>query len=189
MITFADLTEENLKDTPEWDNHPFSCKYCLYWESQARIENSITIDKDKALSLKIDWLIRTKKSFGSCGTIIYLDNKAVGYAQYAPAAFLPNIWSYATGLVNPETVCISCLFIPDKRLRRSGLGTGLLNEIITELKARDRKTVVTIARKDSPDNPSGPMEFYLKNGFFIAHDDPCFPLMTRGLTTNERRKW
>jgi len=26
------LTEENLAEAPEWEAHPRSCKYCLYWE-------------------------------------------------------------------------------------------------------------------------------------------------------------
>lgn len=32
-IEAVNLTEENLKDAPEWESHPFSCKYCNYWES------------------------------------------------------------------------------------------------------------------------------------------------------------
>ncbi len=32
-VEIVSLTEENLVEAPEWDEHPFSCKYCIYWES------------------------------------------------------------------------------------------------------------------------------------------------------------
>lgn len=32
MIEIVDLTEQNLVAAPEWPSHPFSCKFCLYWE-------------------------------------------------------------------------------------------------------------------------------------------------------------
>jgi hypothetical protein len=43
--------------------------------------------------------------------------------------------------------------------------------------ARGFEAVETFARKNNPNNPSGPVEFYLKNGFRVLRDDPEFPLM------------
>ncbi|MCX7785984.1 MAG: hypothetical protein N2201_07195 [candidate division WOR-3 bacterium] len=31
-VKIVNLTEENLLDAPQWDAHPVSCKYCIYWE-------------------------------------------------------------------------------------------------------------------------------------------------------------
>jgi hypothetical protein len=45
------------------------------------------------------------------------------------------------------------------------------------LRKRGVKAVETFARKNNPNNPSGPVEFYLKNGFRVLRDDPEFPLM------------
>lgn len=53
----------------------------------------------------------------------------------------------------------------------------MLRNIIEDLKSRGVRAVETFARKGSPDNPSGPFEFYLKNGFKVLRDDPEFPLM------------
>jgi len=58
-----------------------------------------------------------------------------------------------------------------------GLGSLLLQSIIKDLKARELKALETFARKNNPSNPSGPMKFYLKNGFRVFRDDPEFPLM------------
>ena len=32
-IEIVNLTEENLIDAPEWPAHPYSCTYCICWES------------------------------------------------------------------------------------------------------------------------------------------------------------
>lgn len=53
----------------------------------------------------------------------------------------------------------------------------LLNAILEDLEKRDIKTVEAIARKNNPENPSGPVEFYLANKFIIYKDDKEFPLV------------
>lgn len=35
----------------------------------------------------------------------------------------------------------------------------------------------TFARKGNAENPSGPVEFYLRHGFTVQRDDPEFPLL------------
>jgi len=73
------------------------------------------------------------------------------------------------------------LFIFEKGLRRQTLGGKLLHSIIDDLKDREIKVVETFARKSNANNPSGPVEFYLRNGFEIYRSDPEFPLMRLGL--------
>jgi len=167
-IKIFDLGEKNLKDIPEC----FSCKYCIYWEFPCSKKEK----KEDMLRMKLEWLKNTKKRFGNCGKLIYVDGKCVGYAQYAPPEFLPNSKNYS---IKPskDAVLISCLFIPKKEFRNLGLGTLLLKSITDEIGKRKIKTVETFARKNNPENPSGPIEFYLKNGFKIYKDDKEFPLM------------
>jgi len=161
------LTEGNLKDAPEWDSHPFSCKYCLYWEFPEEFSDPEKEKKEDMMQKKLRWLSQTRERFGDCGRIAYLDGKPAGYAQYAPPNLLPS----------EDAVFIGCLFISDSKLRRSGLGSQILQSIVNELKEKGVRTVETFARKGNPNNPSGPMEFYLKNGFRIYKDDKEFPLM------------
>lgn len=176
-IEVVDLTEENLQDAPEWGTHPFSCKYCIYWELPEQCVDPLTEKKEEMMERKLNWVRDTRRSFGSCGRLIYVNKRPVGYAQYAPARFLPRSTHYQSGPPGEEAVLISCLFIPKKRLRKSGLGTRLLRSIIDDLTGRNVRAVESFARRSNPDNPSGPVDFYLRNGFEILRDDPEFPLV------------
>jgi hypothetical protein len=100
----------------------------------------------------------------------------VGYAQYVPARYLAQAIHYPV-LPSPDAVVISCLYIMNKKYRRQGFGTILLNAVIEDLEKRSIRIIETIARKGSDANPSGPAEFYLKNEFILYKDDSKFPIM------------
>ena len=53
----------------------------------------------------------------------------------------------------------------------------MLENLIAELRGRGFKAVETFARKSSQNNPSGPLELYLKHGFKIKTDRNDFPLV------------
>jgi GNAT superfamily N-acetyltransferase len=173
----VNLTEENLREAPEWKVYPFSCKYCIWWELPEECIDPSKEKKEEVIQKKLKWLRDTNRLFGNCGKILYVEGKAVGYAQYAPPKFLPRSADYQAGPPSKDAVLISCLFIPHKEVRGLGLGNRLLQNIVDDLRERGIKAVETFARKSKPDNPSGPIEFYLRNGFKIYKDDKEFPLM------------
>jgi len=119
----------------------------------------------------------TNRIFGNCGKIVYRRGKPVGYAQYSSCELLPRSADYKSGSPGDDAVLISCLFIPLKDFRRLGLASRLIRAIVEDLRKNGIKAIETFARKGKADNPSGPAEFYLKNGFRIQRDDPEFPLM------------
>ena len=176
-IEILNLTEKNLQDAPEWGTPPFSCKYCIYWEFPEECMDTAEVKKEDLMQKKLEWLRDTNRLFGNCGKILYVDGEAVGYAQYAPHKLLPRVADYQAGPPSEDAVLISCLFIPHKGFRRLGLGSKLLQSIIDDLRSRGIKACETFARKGNPNNPSGPVEFYLKNGFIIYNDDEEFPFM------------
>jgi GNAT superfamily N-acetyltransferase len=176
-IEIAALTEENLIEAPEWESHPYSCKYCLYWEHPELLIDPAKESKPEMFQRKLEWLRRVWAEFGECGKLIYLDGKVVGYAQYAPAEFLPNSKSYPAGPVSEDSVLIACLFIPAKEHRGRGWGALFLKNILDGLQTRGVGAVETFARKGDPSNPSGPLELYLKHGFRVHRDDKEFPLL------------
>ncbi len=49
---------------------------------------------------------RVRREFGPCGRLLYAEGRAVGYAQYAPAHFLPNAGSYPAGPVSEDAVLL-----------------------------------------------------------------------------------
>lgn len=175
-IKISYVTEKNLKDLPEWIGFPGSCKYCIYWEFPHKFKEKPRDETKDNIEEKSQWLKNVRNEFGVCAIIIHINEKPIGYAQYAPPTYLPNTSHYSV-LPSPDAVLISCLFIFDKRYRRQGFGTILLNAVIENLENRNITTIETIAMKNSAKNPSGPVEFYLKNGFRIYNDDKKFPLM------------
>jgi GNAT superfamily N-acetyltransferase len=176
-IEIVNLTEDTLTDAPEWPSHPFSCKYCIYWELPQECIDPAREDKKDMMRRKSEWLRRVRNEWGNCGKMVYADGKCIAYAQYAPSRYLPRSVDYDSGPPSDDAVLISCLFIPEKQFRRLGIGNQLLHSIIDELKEGHQEAVETFARKGSSDNPSGPVEFYLANGFHIYKDDKEFPLM------------
>ncbi len=176
-IEIVDLTEDNLAQAPEWGSHPFSCKYCLYWEYPEECVDPAAEEKELMLQKKHTWFRRTRNKFGNCGKLINCYGKPIGYAQFAPPEFLPNAVQYHAGPASADAVLISCLFIPDKEFHNLGLGRRLLESIITELRKKGIPAVETFGRKGRSNNPSGPAEFYLKNGFRVYKDNGEFPLM------------
>jgi len=175
-----DIRETNLQDIPE------SCRGCLYWEfpdefEKAKREKTEAEKKSEFEEKKREWFVQTLKEFGTCGKIVYYEGKPVAYAQYAPSVRIPNINAYESkpvGKLEDGVIFLSCLYITDKRLRGRRLGETLLQNIIDDLKRRGFKAVETIARRGDSNSPSGPLEFYIKNGFIIKDKtNPEYPLM------------
>jgi len=175
-IEIVNLTEENLVDAPEWPTYPFSCKYCTYWEYPEENAGSAAEKKAVMIQRKLAWLKRVNSEWGNCGKIAYSDGQPIGYAQYAPARYLPRSADYDSGPASEDAVLISCLFIPNRAFRGIGIGSRLLLSIVDDLRQRREKAIETFARKGSADNPSGPVELYLTQGFAIFRDDKEFPL-------------
>ena len=129
-IEIVNLTERTLRDAPEWPNHPFSCKYCVYWEYPEECTDPATEQKEEMFVKKLGWLQRVTKAFGACGKLVCGDGEPIGYAQYAPHHYLPGSAGYAAGPPSDDAVLISCLFIPQAKFRRLGIGGQLLRSVI-----------------------------------------------------------
>ena len=181
-VRIEDLTEDNLVQAPEWGPPPRSCKYCLYWEHPELFAGGARVGEEELLARKRAWLRRVRGEWGGCGKLLFLGGKAVGYAQYAPPRLLPAAREYPTGPGSEDAVLLACLFIVAAGYRGRGLGSALLTAILEELEGRGAVAVETFARRGSAENPSGPVEFYLKHGFRVLKEDPEFPLLRLELT-------
>ena len=176
-IDIEDIRKDNLKDIPE------SCRSCVYWEFPDDFEKSKSEPQKKPEleAKKREWFEKTLEEFGTCGKIVYHYGRPVAYAQYAPSARLPNTNHYESkpvGKLEESVVFISCLLVSDESMRGKGIGRMLLQNTIEDLRRRGFKAVETFACRSSSNNPSGPMSFYVKNGFHIKDKaNPEFPLM------------
>ena len=177
------LSESNLDDIPE------ICRRCLYWSFPEEFDTVKTESggkhKQELEAKKKQWILQTLEEFGNCGKILYHHNKPVGYAEYGPSNRFPEIKAYNTkpiGKIEDGVVFLSCLLIADENLRGKGLGEKLLDNVMADLKDRGFKAVETFARRGSSNNPSGPVEFYLKKGFQIKDEtNPEFPVVRSNL--------
>ena len=149
-VRIEELIEENLVRAPEWETHPYSCKYCIYWEHPELCTDPEIEVKEEMLAKKRAWLRRVREEWGNCGKLLFLWDKAVGYAQYAPARFFPAAREYPAGPVSEDAVLITCLFISSVEHRRRGLGSTLLSAILEELRGRGIAAVETFARRRTP---------------------------------------
>jgi len=176
-VDIEDIRKTNLKDIPE------SCRGCVYWEFPEDFEKAKDEPQKKPEFevKKREWFEKTLEEFGTCGKIVYHNGKTIAYAQYASSTRLPNINAYESkrvGKLEEGVVFLSCLYVADETMRGKGIGEMLLQNIVEDLRRRGFKTIETFARRSRADNPSGPMEFYVKNGFHIKdNSDPEFPLM------------
>ena len=175
-IRVLNLTPDTLERLPELNSTPSSCKYCVYWEYPELSDDRISSNKKIVMKMKKEWIEKVNREFGDCGRLLSLNNRIIGYSAYAPARYYANVIHYPL-IPEPDVVLIACLFVFEKKHRRAGFGTVLLNAVIEDLENRKIGAVQVIGQKDSDNNPAGPAEFYLKNGFMLFHDHPEFPIL------------
>lgn len=161
---------ENFKDLPSFRFFPNSCKSCAYWES-LNFDNKTK--KEDAEQIKRNWFAFVHKDFGNCGFIAYRNNKSVGFAQYAPMKYFPTISKYQDLTPSRDTIFLTCLYIPNRELRRKGIGKQLCEKIAWDLKNRGYKSIETFTQiRGTPSNDiSGwlthPLEFFIKMDFQV----------------------
>lgn len=169
MLTIEKVNRDNFKDVPG------PCRYCLYWQTIGPFDEKTL--KPEMEQRKREWFNKVIREFGNCGFVAYLSGFPIGFIQYAPAKFFPRVGEYTSGPPSEDSVFLACLYIANKKEHGKGLGTAMLENLIAELRGRGFKAVETFARKSSQNNPSGPLELYLKHGFKIKTDRNDFPLV------------
>jgi len=170
---------QNLRDLPTFRLFPFSCRYCVYWESTDDFDEKI--GKEKAQQLKSDWFSEVSKEFGDCGVIAYLDDEPIGFAQFALPKFFARVQQYEAGPPSLDSVFLACLYIPNRELRGKGFGKSMLDFVLSNLQKRGYVAIETFARRGLESNPTGPLEFYLKQGFSVKRNSHEFPLVRKEL--------
>lgn len=149
------------------------CGYCSYWElasGRCKVRN-----KEKNKRLKEEWFQTMLLEWGECGKILYQGSQVLAYAQYGPGSCFPRTKDYLAGKVDEDAVFLSCLYVIPE-VRGKGLGKIMLRAVEKDLYKKGFKALETIAGKRKHDYV-GPVDFYLKNGFFIRRQDVQFPLL------------
>jgi len=154
---------------------PIPCRHCLYW--QTKDECTTTRNKDEDERKKRQWFEKVGNEFGNPIRVAYLDGVPAGFLQFAPARFFPRIAEYTTATPDDKAIFIACLYVVNEKARGKGVGTAMLDDLVRELPRSRCGVIETFARRGSANNPSGPVEFYLKHGFKSVGGREEFPLV------------
>jgi len=129
-------------------------------------------------SKKREWVKKALGRFGVCAKVAYLEGKPVGFIEFYPMHAFPLLPGR-----DKRTVMITCIFIPNKTVQNTGVGSKLLQSLIQDLKQRPLKifkgkTAEEIAigswgcHTGFPEALPRFRKFFFKNGFV---EDPIFP--------------
>lgn len=142
------------------------CRECVFWEldpvRRGRVEDC---GGAEAAREKEAWFSHVLREWGSCGRVVLVDGHPVGYAVYAPAAFVPGADQFATAPVSPDAVLLTTVWI-DPEHARGGLGRVLVQGMARDLVKRDIRAVEAFGdlrgtrprrrRAAAEPDPSGP---------------------------------
>lgn len=191
----VNLTLDTLEDLP----HP--CRACVFWELDPVAARAACATGDPELE-KEAWLSQTLLEWGSCGTLIYVDDKPAGYVMYAPPAYLPGGRSFPTSPASPDAALLANAYVSSAHVG-GGLGRMLIQGAARDLTKRGVKAIEAFgdarepnqdyggdARYGEPDptvETSGrcvaPADFYLAVGFKTVRPHPRYPRLRLELRT------
>ena len=132
---------------------------------------------------KAAWLSSTLLDWGSCGQVVRVDGVVVGYALYAPPAYLPGLAAYPTAPVSPDAVALAALRVEPEYADR-GLARMLVQGMAADLARRGVRAVEAIASAHGDQPCLVPADFLLAVGFTTARPHPRTPRMRLDLRSS-----
>ncbi len=165
------LTVDHLADLPG------PCRCCLFWEldpvRRARVEG-----EEAAAAEKEAWLSQVLREWGSCGRVVLVDERPVGYAVYAPAAYVPGAGAFPTAPVSSDAVLLTTAYV-DPLHAGGGLGRMLVQGMAGDLIRRGGIRAVEAFGTTTPRARSCvvPVDFLGGVGFKTHRPHPLTPRM------------
>ncbi|WP_329300645.1 GNAT family N-acetyltransferase [Streptomyces sp. NBC_00659] len=127
------LTLDNLQDLPQ------RCRACVFWELDP-VRGEAAVKAGTSALEKEAWISSVLLDWGSCGRVAYVDDVPVGYALYAPPAYVPRSTAFPTSPVAPDAVQLMTSFIMPG-YQGQGLGRVLVQTVAKDLLRRGFKAI------------------------------------------------
>ena len=132
------------------------------------------------------WVSHVLREWGSCGRVALVDERTVGYAIYAPPAYLPGAAAFPTAPVSPDAVLLSTVWVhPDHA--GGGLGRMLVQGMARDLVKRGGISAVEAFGDTRGPGRSGPCvvpaDFLGSVGFKTHRPHGTTPRMRMDLRT------
>ena len=178
-----DLSLSNL------DALPPTCRSCVFWEVANAPRGPRAGDELAAAGRKEAWWQATQLEWGTPGKVIYVDDRAVGYATFGPAEHFPRA-RLLRHVVSDDALLLATLWV-DPQQRDQGLAKALLQSALRETHRHGNRALEAFGARGAA---SGqllmtcviPEEFLLANGFEVLHEDMEFPLLRLDLRKTVR---
>jgi GNAT superfamily N-acetyltransferase len=106
------------------------CRSCLFWDLDPVRRAEVRAGEEAGE--KDAWLSGILREWGSCGRAVLVDDRPVGYALYAPEAFIPGSASFPTAPVSSDAVLLTTVWIRPEH-RGGGLGRMLIQGMARDL--------------------------------------------------------
>jgi GNAT superfamily N-acetyltransferase len=163
----APLTRDSLAELPG------PCRACTRWELDP-VQRGRLDDETAGIEAKESWLSATLLDWGSCGQVARVDGAVVGYALYAPPAYLPGLGSYPTAPLGPDAVALATLRVEQEYAGR-GVARMLVQGMAADLVRRGVRAVEAVASVDGAQECLVPADFLLAVGFTTVRPHPRTP--------------
>jgi GNAT superfamily N-acetyltransferase len=135
------------------------------------------LEEEERAEEKETWTSTVLREWGSCGRVALVDGEQVGYAVYAPAAWLPGAHTLPTSPSSPDAVVLATVWV-DPAWRRGGIGRLLVQGVARDLVLRGHGALE--AYGDTRGRTRGhvlPAEFLGGIGFKTQRAHPTTPRM------------
>ncbi|WP_314176030.1 GNAT family N-acetyltransferase [Streptomyces winkii] len=164
------LTLDNLTDLPG------RCRACVFWELDP-VSGEAAVRAGRPEVEKESWISAVLLEWGSCGRVVYVDEKAVGFVLYAPPAYVPRSFAFPTSPVSPDAVQLMTAWLMPE-YQGQGLGRVIVQTVAKDLLRRGFKAIEAFgdARWSDP-ACLVPADHLLSVGFKTVRPHHNFPRM------------
>jgi GNAT superfamily N-acetyltransferase len=127
------LTLDNLPGLPG------RCRACVFWELDP-VSGEAAARAGRPEVEKEAWISAVLLEWGSCGRVVYVDEKPVGFVLYAPPAYVPRSLAFPTSPVSPDAVQLMTAWLKPG-LQGQGLGRVIVQTVAKDLLRRGFKAI------------------------------------------------
>jgi GNAT superfamily N-acetyltransferase len=161
----------------------------VFWELVGAQRGPVVGQEELAASGKEAWWQATQLEWGTPGKAMYVDDRAIGYATFAPAEHFPRVRRMGQG-VSSDALLLAVLWVhPDHR--GTGAAKTLLQSVLRETHRRGCRALEAYGARLPASNGGFstcliPEDFLLANGFELLHNDGDYPLLRLDLRKTVR---
>lgn len=162
---------------------PGPCRSCLFWQLDP--VRRARVPAGEAAAEKEAWLSEVLREWGSCGQVVRVDGRPVGYTIYAPAAWVPGARVLPTTPISPDALLLATVYV-DPEHAGGGLGRMLVQAMARDLIRRGGiRAVEAIGVRHAPAGNQCvvPAGFLAGVGFKTQRAHPTHPRMRMDLSS------